>query len=254
MNATVAPSITAAQKPQALLLRGRYFYVGLGLILALIIFVGFTRTYWARMAGGTLDVHPAIHLHAALFFLWTLLFVAQGVLAARGRIDLHREVGLFGIALAGAMVVSGVLAMIVTVHEGLGTPREIIVRANAALSVGAMIMFTTFMALAIGNLKTPERHKRFIVLAMFSMLQAAVARLIMLVPTIAHPLRTLLGTIIVDLILLAVIVADTRVRGRLHPVYVGGAAFIVSIQYLRRAVLDTESWRYFVNWLAALGT
>lgn len=250
----IAPSINAVPKPQTLLLRGRYLYVGLGLVLALIIFVAFTRTYWARMAVGTLDVHPAIHVHAVLFFLWTLLFVAQGVLAARGRIDLHRELGLFGIALAGAMVVSGVLAAIVTVQEGIGTPPEVIVRANTALSTGAMIMFSTFMALAVANLKTPERHKRFIVLAMFSMLQAAVARLIMLAPTIGHPLRTLLGTLVVDALLLAVIAIDTRVRGRLHPVYVGGAAFIVSIQYLRRAVLDTAFWRHFVNWLAALGT
>jgi hypothetical protein len=230
----------------------RLFYIGIGILLALIIFLGFARTYWVPLTDGSLRQHPAIHVHAVLYFLWTALFLTQAVLAARGRIALHRQLGLFGIAVAGAMVLSGLLAIVVGIHAAIGTPREPIVRANTALSIGAMLMFSTFMFLAVANIAKPERHKRYIVLAMFSILQAAVARIILLVPAIGHPLRVLLGTIVVDLLLLTVVALDARKHGRIHPVYLGGFAFLLTVQYMRRVVLESPFWLEFTNWLASL--
>jgi hypothetical protein len=251
MNANVLSPLDAApiDEPRS---NRRYFYVGIGLLLALIIFLGFARTYWVPMASGSLRQHPAIHVHAALFFAWTALFLTQAGFAASGRLTFHRQLGLFGIALAGAMVVSGLLATVVTMHAAIGTPREVIVRANTGLSIGAMLMFSTFMILAIANLATPGRHKRFIVLAMFSMLQAAIARVLMPFSAIDHPLRTLLGAIMVDVLLLTIIALDARRQGRLHPVYVCGFAFVVIVQIVRRAILDTPSWLAFTNWIASL--
>jgi hypothetical protein len=150
------------------------------------------------------------------------------------------------------MVLSGLLATVVTLDAAIGTPREPIVRANAALSIGAMIMFSTFMILAIANLARPDRHKRYIVLAMFAILQAAVARIIMLFPVIEHPLRVLLGAIAVDLLLLAIVAFDARKHGRVHVVYLGGFALLVIVQYARRAVLGTPFWLEFTNWMASL--
>lgn len=250
MNATIASAVrTGSPADRA---ERRYFYVSIATVLALIIFVGFTPTYWARLAQGSANLHPATHLHAALFFLWTLLFVGQTVLAARGRLAWHRELGMFGLALAGAMLISGIMAMVATANAAIGTPREGVARVTTALSAGALIMFVTFMTLAIANLRAGDRHKRYMVLVMFSMLQAAVARMIMLVPSIDQSQRILLGAIFVDLLLLAIIAADARARGRVHPVYIGGAAFILSIQYLRRAVVETEWWGSFYYWLGGL--
>jgi hypothetical protein len=251
MNANVVSPLEAGPT-ESLGSTRRLFYVGIGILLALIIFLGFARTYLAPLVDGSLRQHPAIHVHALLYFAWTGLFLSQAVLAARGHIALHRQLGLFGIALAGAMVLSGLLAAVVTIHAALGTPREPIVRANTALSIGAMLMFSAFMILAVANLASPQRHKRYIVLAMFSILQAAVARIFMLAPAIGHPLRTLLGAIVVDLLLLTVIALDARKQGRVHPVYLGGFAFLLMVQYMRRAVLDTQFWFDFTNWMASL--
>lgn len=251
MNADALSSLEAAPSAAARSSRS-YLYVGIGVLLALVVFLAFARTYWVPLANGSLRQHAAIHVHATLFFVWTALFLTQAALAAGGRLALHRRVGLFGIALAGAMVLSGLLASVVTMHAAIGTPREPIVRANTGLSIGAMLMFTTFMALAVAHLTTPERHKRFIVLAMFSMLQAAIARIFLPFPAIGYPLRTLLGALAVDAILLTIIALDARRHGRVSRVYVGGFAFLVVVQIARRAVLDTPFWLAFTDWLASL--
>lgn len=232
---------------------GRYLYLGVAMTLALIVFLAFTRTFWAPLAAGRLALHPAVVVHAVLFFTWTLLFAAQTALPLAGRTHQHRALGLVGIALAALMVFSGLLAAIVTVQADLASAPQA-ARTGAVLSVSGITLFTTFFALGIANVRRPERHKRLMVLATFSILQAAIARVIMLSPAIAQPQRVWTGALLVDLLLLGVILLDWRARGRVHRVYLAGGAFIVLVQYLRMALLRTGAWAAFTAWLAALGT
>jgi hypothetical protein len=233
---------------------GRYLYLGTALLLMTLVYLAFTRTFWSPLAAGSLALHPAIIVHAALAFLWTALFVVQTWLPLAGRTALHRDLGLLGIALAATMVFSGLLAAIVSLQAGLPGPRPEAARTGAVLSFSGMTLFTTFFVLAIANLRRVERHKRLMVLASFSILQAAIARFIMLFPLIAQPQRVVIGALIVDALLLAVALIDARARGRLHPVYVAGGAFIAGVQFLRAQLLHTAAWEDFCAWLAALGS
>jgi hypothetical protein len=52
-------------------------------------------------------VTPLAWLHGALFTGWLLLYVAQTRLVAAHRLDLHRRLGIVGVALALAMVLAG---------------------------------------------------------------------------------------------------------------------------------------------------
>ena len=45
-----------------------------------------------------------VHVHAALFTAWVLLFVVQTAFIAQRRITLHRKLGIAGAVLAAAMV------------------------------------------------------------------------------------------------------------------------------------------------------
>jgi hypothetical protein len=144
------------------------------------------------------------------------------------------------------------LAAIVSLQAGLPGPRPEAARTGAMLSFSGMTLFTTFFVLAIANLRRLERHKRLMVLASFSILQAAIARFIMLFPVIAQPQRVVIGALVVDALLLAVALIDARARGRLHPVYVAGGAFIAVIQFLRAQLLPTAAWADFCARLAAL--
>ena len=252
MSAPPYSSAAGLSRPPAEVVRARYLYVGLSVLFALIAFLGFAPSYWVPLASGTLDLHPTVHVHAALFFLWTLLFVAQTALVATGRTRPHRELGLAGIAVASAMVFSGILATIVSLQALLPVRPEL-ARTSAALGFSSMALFVTFVTLAIANIRRPERHKRLMVLASFTISQAAVVRLIRLVPSTELTGRVFLGAVAVDLLLLAVVLIDRRSTGRVHPVWLLGGAAMVSVQYLRVAIVPTEFWRAVTQWLAMLG-
>ena len=252
MSRVAYSSVAELTRSRAGLVRSQRLYVGTAVLIASIALLGFTPSYWAPLAAGALDLHPAIHVHAALFFLWPLYFVVQASLVARGRTGWHRELGLLGIALAALMVFSGVLATIVSLQANLPV-RPDFARASAALSFSGVALFTGFFTLGIANIKRPDRHKRLMMLASFSIVQAAVARLIRLVPTIALPERILIGAMILDVILFAIVLLDRRSTGRVHPVWLLGGAALISVQYLRVVIVPTEFWRHVTQWLAMLG-
>lgn len=219
--------MATAETPRAGVDTARYFYVGIAAFAAVFTFGAFTRSYWAPMASGGLDMHAAIHAHAALFFVWTLFFLTQTILAAQGRTLLHRELGLFGVALAGAMVFSGVVASIVTLAQQLDTPRARVVTGTSILGFTSISVFAIFVTAAVANIRRPEWHKRLMVLATFALMQAVVARYILLIPDLIQPHRALISATITDVMLLAIILGDARIKGRVHPVYLAGGVFAV---------------------------
>jgi hypothetical protein len=91
------------------------------------------------------------------------------------------------------------------------------------------------------------------VLASFAIVQAAVVRLIRLVPSITLADRVFLGAVVTDLILLVVVLIDRRSNGRVRSVWLLGGAALISVQYLRVAVVPTEFWGTVTRWLAMLG-
>ena len=61
---------------------GQHFYVGIAVACLAVAVIGFAPTYWLPLLRGTLDVRPIFHVHAAVFYGWTLLFTAQAYLVA----------------------------------------------------------------------------------------------------------------------------------------------------------------------------
>jgi hypothetical protein len=231
---------------------GRYFYLGAAVVLAVLVLPAFTRTYWAPMARGELALHPAVHVHAVLFFLWIALLITQAALQMRGRIAAHRALGLAGIALAALMVFSGILASIASLKAGIVGPRPQAVRLAAGLSFGGMLLFSGFIIAAIANLRRPEWHRRLILIGTISILQAAIARWIMLIPNINQPQRVLIGAVIVDSLLVGIALLDARSQKRFHPAWAIGLAAMLFVQWARVAIQPTETWLAFTAWLAAL--
>jgi energy-converting hydrogenase Eha subunit A len=253
MNTVAYPAVRDPLRPHVAGAAGGRLYVVTAALIAAVAFAGFAQSYWSLVAAGTIAVHPAIHVHAALFSAWPLYFLAQTVLVASGHTAWHREIGLFGIALASLMVFAGVLATIVQLRADLVGPQPDVARGVAALGFSALLLFTTFVALGIGNIRRPEIHRRFMVLASFAILGAATTRLMRLVPETTQPERALLGAVAVDVLLLAVVLLDRRAVGRIHPVWMAGGAILIASQWLRRALSRTDLWTHVTDWLAALG-
>jgi len=253
MSVAVSPSVAPTGERHRSRPRSRpRLYVGAAVLLAAIAFAGFTPSFFRPLAAGTLSLHPAIVVHGVLFFAWALYFIAQTSLVAARRTRAHRTLGLFGIALAAWMLFSGILAAIVSLAANLPGPRPDAARAAAALSFSGMLLFATFIAIGVANVGRPDVHRRAMTLAAFSIIQAAVARLIMLAPWIAQAERIVIGAVIVDLLLAGVVLLDRRAIGRLHPMWVLGFGLIVTVQWLRVVVARTDAWADFTAWLAGL--
>ena len=83
----------------------RSFFIALGLAFVVVAIVGFGPLQLDHL-NGKLAISVIGQLHGVLMVAWLLTFIAQAVLVANRRIDLHRRIGAFGIGLGAAVWLS----------------------------------------------------------------------------------------------------------------------------------------------------
>lgn len=238
--------------------RRSYFYVWSALACAAVAFLGFTPTYFAPLAAGSLDAKPIVHIHGIVFFSWTLFFTWQAWLAASGQTMRHRDVGLIGISFATAMTLLGLTVAVTSATRAAGLGFLGDAKHFMVVPVAGIVTFAVLFAFAITYVRNKEVHKRLMLVATASILDAAVARwfLTFLAPPPAPgaspvpPVGVALPpALLVDLFIIAGIIHDWRTRGRPHPVYlIAGGAVLVQ-QLLRAPVSTTAAWNGIAEWL-----
>jgi hypothetical protein len=228
----------------------RNFHLWMAGVFVLIAFGGFTPTYWARLAAGSIHVPPIVHIHGILLFSWTLFYFLQTFWVASGRTSTHRGWGLGGIALFSVLVCS-IIATRVTMlrlHDahGMGDAS----RRFSAVVFLALPLMIGFFAAAIANIRRPEVHKRFMFLLMASMMTPAIARvfLTLLAPPGAAadgpppPFVAVPPAMVAFLLVVVAMVYDRRTRGRPHKVYVWGGLLFLIETFLVVPVSGTQAW------------
>jgi hypothetical protein len=236
----------------------RYFYFYMALACVAVAFLGFAPTYWLPMASGKVPPMPVVHFHGLLFFAWTLFFAFQTWLAASGQITRHRTIGMVGVSLATAMTIFGFLVAVNAMKRSaaLGLTDEGI--AFAIVPLSGILFFAVVVTLAIAAVRRPETHKRLMLLASISLLDAAVARWFLTFLAPPGPLGpppvpvTLPPAFVAYLLLVAAMVFDWRTRGRPHPVYVYGGAALVAVKLLNWPISVTSFWHSFAGGILAL--
>jgi vacuolar-type H+-ATPase subunit I/STV1 len=233
----------------------RRFYAGFALACAFIAVAGFVPTFWAPLAAGRLELAPITALHAALFYGWIVLFVAQTSLAATGRYGHHRALGVVGVLLAAAMLVVGWMVAIHSYHVHSAAGHAARAGPFLIAPLTNMLFFAGTVAIAAANVRRPDVHKRLMVLATAVVVTPAIARAIQVmvagVDAVGAPPieRTIVAAIAVDLLILVAIAYDWRTRGRPHPVYVFGLGLWVALQVGRIPLAHTPAWHATVAWL-----
>jgi hypothetical protein len=242
----------------------RRFHVRMAWTCFAVGVMGFAPTYWLPLFQGTLSVPPLTHLHAVFFYGWLLLFCYQAMLVADGRTARHREVGVAGVSLATGMFFVGSAMAIQSLRQqeaaGLGAGA----REFAIVPISGILVFALLVAAAVLNVRRPDVHKRLMLAATVSTLQAAVGRwfVLLLAPRVAPagggppptpPLEvTIAPGLVVDLLLVAAMVHDRRTRGRVHAAYWVGGAVVLASQLLRVPLGRTDAWLAMTDWLLAL--
>ena len=106
-----------------------------------------------------------------------ILLVVQAGLVNVRNIKLHRSLGMFGIALATAVIFMGAL---ITLLGSRGNPAGINYNNGIYLGIMAVVGFALFFTLAIRNTRKPEIHRRLILFAMLPILPPGIHRLYMI--------------------------------------------------------------------------
>lgn len=233
-------------------------YFRMSLVCAAVAFFGFAPTYWWPMLQGTLKLRPVFHVHALAFYAWSLLFVWQTWLASRREIIRHREWGLLAISVVTAMVILGCLAAIAQMQAAASNGFAAAGRAFAIVPLGGLAFFAATFVCAIVNVRRPDWHKRLMLVAAVSILDAAIARWFQLVlqpPGHVEPAPVFVDlppALLALLLLVYPVVLDWRRLGRPHPAYLvaGGALGVWKLVQL--PLSTTSSWHAMAAGLAAL--
>jgi hypothetical protein len=209
------------------------FYVGLAAFMTGIVMVGFWPTYFGPMLRGHIERPLVIQIHGLIFVGWMALFISQVVLAARGRVDLHRRIGRVGIWygwLVLAMgIVAGPAASVLHIRAGEWTRDQ--GAAFLLITFGDMVLFGSFFAAAAAYRRRPEIHKRLMIAATVALLFAAVGRMPFIESTGIKAL-VWLSPMFVGM------AYDWVARRRVHPAYLVG---IVGLFVGATRVLFTQS-------------
>jgi hypothetical protein len=205
------PSVSASYT-----LSERRFYTGMAIAIFLVVFVGFSRSFFLRplFPEHPSPSEPIFYIHGALFTLWILLFALQVTLIKRGSVQVHRNIGLSGMLLAIAMVALGTTGALYaaarpTGFVGIPVPGL----SFLAIPFFDMILFSTFVTMAYLERRNTQSHKRWMVLATLNLITAAIARW-----PIIHNLGPLAYFAITDLFVVALAIWDFKSQKKIHRV------------------------------------
>ena len=220
----------------------RKFYLAMAVLLIAMIFVGFWPSYYGPLSRGATEAPLILHLHGFVYIGWMFLLVFQTLLAAQGKIRLHRSVGNFGIWLGTAVFVMGLIvsfvAPVMTYNAGTRTLDE--AAGFLLIPLGDMALFGPLFFTAVAKRSNTELHKRLMILATIAVAFAAIFRM----QALGLPLSA--GLTLWFALPVICIAYDLKSQGRIHPVYwIGIAGMIVAA--LRIPFSASETWVGFAR-------
>jgi hypothetical protein len=220
-------------------------------------FLLFTALVWAGVLTGFgtdsfnhlrkygLDYPLIVHFHAVAFVGWLVLFTVQVALIRTARADIHRRLGVAGAVLAAMMVVLGPATALVVDAARFAAKGE--TPEFLAVQFTDILAFAGLTGAGLLMRGTSSAHKRLILMGLIYISDAGFARF--LNGAVSAPLglgawgegvRLYLGS---DLLMLGLGVHDLATRGRLHPAYIAGVVWTISLQITALVLLGNPTWK-----------
>jgi hypothetical protein len=249
--ATIAEEPGAARSPAAA--RSRFF-ANAAIVMAMLVVSSFVSSYFRPLVTGSKQFLLLRHLHGLVFFGWMALYVWQANLVARGKVRLHRELGLAGVALGGAMVPLGMWLAVQAIEErmaqGVERPFEF-----AVYNLFDLSWFAVFFAAAVYHAsRNIEWHRREIYVAAICVVGPAISRWeLLLPPPLPFPLFDALPNLVADLFLVALALHDRRKLGRIHPVTLFALVVLVPFNLLEPVLGRSALWNALAPHLYGFG-
>lgn len=226
----------------------RYLFVALGALYVIVAVAGFAPGYLRYFAGAQ-DIHWFAHLHGALMGAWLCLYVAQATLAASGRVELHRALGLVG-AVLGAVIWISMCVASVRVRLALDPPVDSFLWDVFAREVVLAASFPALFVSAILARRNPAVHKRLMTFATAILLQAAIDRLPMLrALAVYSPGFRLLYPLCLYALIAPLVVFDVATDRRVHRATLAGIGLMLIGHVTEASLAGSGAWHELAHGL-----
>lgn len=205
----------------------------------LMVLIGYFRSYYgsvffnARPLANTL-----VHVHGVIMTLWVIYFSVQIALIRTKNVKLHMTLGLFGVALAVLVVVTGTATAYDANIVRASAPPGWDARSFFLVPMFDMLQFVLFFAAAIYMRKRPVEHKCLMLLTALNFLPAALFRLPILPPE--QGMLQAFG--LASVIAVACLSWHSMKHGRVNPIFAAGVALTIVSVPVRIAIGETQVW------------
>lgn len=226
----------------------RIFFGGMAALMVATVLLGFGHTYYFA---GRVAADPIIHIHAAVFSMWFVLYVVQTCLIPAGKLHWHRTLGYWSYGWAVLMLVMGVLAATDLMRRGLMHTAVVVGPDPKTFYIVNMIGLLTFAVLIAGSYvarRRPDMHKRLVLYATLSMLNNAIDRW----PYQAMGVHATRAHWIYLGYLLIPVVYDLMSLHRIHRATLFAAPFVAVLQKLEMPLGKTQAWHAFATFMARM--
>ena len=226
-------------------MRERMFYTTMALAILIVIFVGFSRTFYLRPYYFPERLIPLLIVHGTIFSSWIALFVTQTMLVATKNTRIHMKLGVAGLVLAPLMLLIGTYTALVRAKGPSPLP-DVNPLAFLTIPLGDMLIFGILFGAAYYYRNKLATHKRLMLLASIALLPAGVARWPIHFIETGGPL-VFYG--LADLFIVPCLIFDIITRGKPHRATVLGGLLIIISHPLRLIIGGTHAWIAFATWL-----
>jgi hypothetical protein len=241
-----AATLTAQQEPPAQKsirkVAGRnwdhVFFPAMSIVIALVVFIGFARTYFlAGLFHAKPLPAPIVHIHGAVFTGWIALLVVQTSLVGTGHTRIHRRLGLIGLALAPLIVILGALVADEMLNRFAATP-AVDSKTIFAVALSEILGFAVPVFFAFRFHRKPAFHKRLVLIGTIAITTAGFGRW-----PVHFLLHKPLPAMLAMFSLLGLVAAyDLLTIRKIHRATVLAAAWVVCVELTATVLGQTAAW------------
>jgi heme A synthase len=220
----------------------RFFFSAMVAALWATVLFGFAKTYFlAGMVNAPLP-NKLIHIHGAVMTLWMVILFVQTALISARKVKWHMTLGLFGFAVAIAMVILGPIAATDALRRG-SAPLGLDAKTFYVIPISAIFLFAVMALFAWRMRRQPEAHKRLILIATIALIDAAVGRWPVALLQSKPPLQDLVPLAF----LLAIMVFDLATQRKVLKSTLLASLLLIVVHLTRVPLGHSAAWHAFAT-------
>lgn len=220
---------------------GYYF-----ILLLVLAVIGFWESYFSKLFS---DISSYTHFHAITMLLWISILITQPFLIRYKKKDLHRIIGKISYGLVPLLIISLILLahnQISIQNYGISYGRLYVL----FLQLSLLVIFVIAYSLAIIYRKSPNHHARYMIGTSLTLIDPAVARIPLDLPSLPFSYQVITFSIIILILLTLIFMERKKQKGReVFPIML---LVFIFFQTLNLTWTDSRAWDSFAMWFALL--